>query len=86
MPSWELFEEQDQAYRDAVLPSGITARVSVEAASVMGWDRYVGANGARIGMHGFGASAPLKDAMAKFGFTTENVVAAAREQIAKSRR
>lgn len=84
MPSWELFEQQDQAYRDSVLPPAVAARVSVEAASVMGWDRYVGANGARIGMHGFGASAPLKDVMAKFGFTVEDVVAAAKEQIAKS--
>ena len=61
MPSWELFEQQDQAYRDSVLPPGITARVSVEAGSVIGWDRYVGSTGARIGMHGFGASAPIKD-------------------------
>jgi transketolase len=86
MPSWELFEQQDRAYRDGVLPPVITARVSVEAASVIGWDRYVGANGAKIGMHGFGASAPLKDVMAKFGFTVENVVTAAKEQIAKSGR
>lgn len=84
MPSWELFEQQDQAYRDGVLPPGVTARVSVEAASVMGWDRYVGASGAKIGMHGFGASAPIKDLMVKFGFTTEKVVAAAKEQIARS--
>jgi transketolase len=86
MPSWELFEQQDQAYRDSVLPPAITARVSVEAASVMGWDRYVGVNGAKIGMHGFGASAPLKDVMTKFGFTPENVIAAAREQIARQER
>jgi len=86
MPSWELFEQQDQAYRDSVLPPDITARVSVEAGSVIGWDRYVGMNGARIGMHTFGASAPIEDLMTKFGFTSEKVLAAAREQIAKSRR
>ena len=72
MPSWELFEQQDQAYRDSVLPPDITARVSVEAGSVIGWDRYVGAGGAKIGMHTFGASAPIKDLMTKFGFTPEN--------------
>ena len=81
MPSWELFEQQDQAYRDRVLPPDITARVSVEMGSVIGWDRYVGATGAKIGMHTFGASAPLKDLLAKFGFTPEQVIAAARDQI-----
>jgi transketolase len=85
MPSWELFEEQDEAYRDSVLPRGVTARVSVEAGSVIGWDRYVGVGGARIGMHGFGASAPIGDLMKKFGFTPENVMQAAREQIARSK-
>jgi transketolase len=86
MPSWELFEQQDQAYRDNVLPPAVTARVSVEAGTTIGWDRYVGVNGARIGMHSFGSSAPIKDLMKKFGFTPENVLAAAKEQIAKSRR
>jgi transketolase len=86
MPSWELFEQQDQAYRDSVLPPGITARVSVEAGSVIGWDRYVGMTGARIGMHSFGSSAPIKDLMKKFGFTPEKVLAAAKDQIAKSKR
>jgi len=83
MPSWELFEEQDQAYRDSVLPPEITSRVSVEAGSVIGWDRYVGSTGVRIGMHGFGASAPIKDVMTRFGFTVEAVLAAARDQMAK---
>ena len=69
MPSWELFEQQDQAYRDSVLPPDVTARVSVEQASVIGWDRYVGTNGAKIGMHTFGSSAPIKDLLKKFGFT-----------------
>ncbi|MEO8558967.1 MAG: transketolase [Rhodospirillales bacterium] len=84
MPSWELFEQQDLAYRDKILPPGILARVSVEAGSVLGWDRYVGIGGARIGMTGFGASAPIEDLMRKFGFTVANVVAAARAQIARS--
>jgi transketolase len=83
MPSWELFEQQDQAYRDSVLPPGIKARVSVEAGSVIGWDRYVGKTGARIGMHSFGSSAPIKDLLAKFGFTPDRLLAAAKEQIAK---
>jgi transketolase len=85
MPSWELFEQQDQAYRNSVLPPDVTARVSVEAGSVIGWDRYVGMTGARIGMHTFGSSAPITDLMKKFGFTPEKVLAAAKEQIAKHR-
>jgi transketolase len=86
MPSWELFEQQEQAYRASVLPPDITARVSVEAGAVIGWDRYTGMNGARIGMRSFGSSAPIKDLMKKFGFTPEKVLAAAKEQIAKSER
>ncbi|MBM2811354.1 MAG: transketolase [Chloroflexi bacterium] len=78
MPSWELFELQSQEYRDSVLPPGVTARVSVEMASTFGWDRYVGSGGRQIGMHTFGASAPLKDVAKKFGFTAEAIVAAAR--------
>jgi transketolase len=86
MPSWDLFEQQDQAYRDSVLCPDIRARVSVEMGSVIGWDRYVGATGARIGMRSFGSSAPLKDLLEKFGFTPKAVVDAAKEQIAKSKR
>jgi transketolase len=85
MPSWELFEQQDQTYRDGVLPPNITARVSVEMGSVVGWDRYVGATGAKVGMTTFGSSAPLKDLLTKFGFTSAKVLAAAKEQIAKSK-
>jgi len=85
MPSWELFEQQDQAYRDSVLPPDITARVSVEEGSVFGWDHYVGRTGAKVGMHTFGSSAPLKDLLKKFGFTPEAVVAAAKEQVARGR-
>ena len=78
MPSWELFEEQDQEYRDSVLPPDITARVSVEQASTLGWERYVGRGGVMIGMHTFGASAPLKELQRKFGFTPEHVADAAK--------
>jgi transketolase len=83
MPSWELFERQTQEYRDSVLPPQVTARVGVEQASVFGWDRYVGPTGEMIGMHTFGASAPLKDVETKFGFTPERVIAAARAQLAR---
>jgi len=81
MPSWELFDRQDQAYRDQVLPPSVTARVAIEQASTFGWHRWVGATGAVIGMGTFGASAPLKALQTKFGFTPEAVIAAAREQI-----
>jgi transketolase len=82
MPSWELFERQPREYREAVLPPAVTARVSVEQASVLGWDRYVGPRGRTIGMHTFGASAPLKEVQKKFGFLPATVVAAAREVLA----
>ncbi len=81
----ELFEQQDQAYRDGVLPPDITARVSVEMGSMIGWDHYVGTTGAKVGMNTFGSSAPLKDLLAKFGFTPAKVLAVAKEQIAKSK-
>ena len=85
MPSWDLFERQDEAYRNSVLPPDVSARVSVEAGSTIGWDRYVGNTGAMIGMHSFGASAPIKDLMKHFGFTPEAVEAAARDQLKRSR-
>ena len=81
MPSWELFEQQDDAYRDGVLPPDVTARVSVEQTSTFGWERYVGLTGARIGMESFGASAPLKELLKKFGFTVDRVIEAARVQL-----
>lgn len=81
MPSWELFEDQDQAYRDSVFPPAVTARVAVEQAGPLGWDRYVGATGAKIVMSTFGASAPIDKLQAKFGFTVENIVKLAKEQI-----
>jgi len=85
MPSWELFEKQNQAYKDSVLPPAITARVSVEMASTLGWERYVGPKGQMVGMHTFGASAPWKDLQKHFGFTTDAVVAAARKAISNSK-
>jgi transketolase len=83
MPSWEIFEHQDAAYRNEVFPPDVTARVAVEQASVLGWARYVGIKGRIIGMHTFGASAPLKDLQKKFGFTSDAVAQAARDQIDK---
>jgi transketolase len=83
MPSWELFEQQDDAYRAAVLPPDVTRRVAVEQASTLGWERYTGLRGTIIGMRTFGASAPLKELLVKFGFTGANVYAAAKEQLAR---
>jgi transketolase len=83
MPSWELFEEQDAAYRESVLPAAIDARVVVEQASNFGWERYVGRTGAMITMRTFGASAPLKELQTKFGFAPDNIVAAAKAQLAR---
>jgi transketolase len=85
MPSWDLFERQDQGYRDSVLPPAVKARVAVEQGSVMGWDRYAGSEGTIIGMNTFGASAPLKDLLQKFGFTPEKVLEAAKAQVKKHR-
>jgi transketolase len=83
MPSWDIFEHQSREYRDSVLPPDVTARVSVEQASILGWDRYVGSKGKIIGMHTFGASAPLKELQKKFGFEPDKVVAAVKEVIGK---
>jgi transketolase len=83
LPCWELFERQDQSYQDEVLPPAITARVSVEEASTLGWDRFVGPEGAKIGMHTFGSSAPLKDVQTKFGFTPDKVAETAKEVLGR---
>ncbi|WP_349971661.1 transketolase [Pseudomonas caspiana] len=83
MPSWELFEDQDQAYRHSVFPPSVTARVAVEQAGPLGWDRYVGNTGAKVTMNTFGASAPIDKLQAKFGFTVENIVKLAKEQIGR---
>jgi len=82
-PSFDLFEEQDQAYRDSVLPPDVKGRVAVEQAAAFGWDRYTGIGGSIIAMNSFGASAPLKSLLTKFGFTPEKVYDAAREQAAR---
>jgi transketolase len=79
LPSWELFDDQPADYRDSVLPPKVAARVAVEQASTLGWERYVGSGGRVIGMRTFGASAPLKELQKKFGFEPEKVVAAAKE-------
>jgi transketolase len=85
MPSWELFESQDEAYREGVLPPSVLGRVAVEQGSTLGWDRYVGWGGAVIGMHTFGASAPAGDLLKKFGFTPDKVLEAARAQAKRSK-
>jgi transketolase len=79
MPCLELFEQQSQEYKDAVLPPAVHARVAVEQASTFGWARYVGLDGATIGMNTFGASAPLKELQKKFGFTPEHVAGVAKK-------
>jgi transketolase len=83
MPSWQIFEQQTQEYRDSVIPPAIAARVCVEMASVFGWERYAGLKGAIIGMRSFGASGPIKDLLKHFGFTVEAVVDAAKKQVGK---
>ncbi|MFL9875481.1 transketolase [Paraburkholderia megapolitana] len=85
MPSWDIFEKQDDAYKESVLPAAVDARVAVEQAGVLGWDRYVGRLGSLIAMHTFGASAPLKALQTKFGFTPDHVYEAAKQQLARVR-
>jgi transketolase len=85
MPSWELFEQEDQAYRDQVLPPAVTARVAVELASTFGWTHYVGPTGTIVGMTTFGASAPLKELQKEFGFTKDRIVEAAMQQLRQAR-
>jgi transketolase len=79
MPSWELFEEQSEEYKEAVLPKSVTARVAIEAASPMGWERYVGLQGTTVTLNHFGASAPAKTVFQKFGFTADNIVEQAKK-------
>jgi transketolase len=89
MPSWEMFEyycKKNPGYCESVLPAAVRARVSVEQAATFGWERYVGTDGHMIGMHTFGASAPLKELQKKFGFTPDAVVAAAKDLLRKSAR
>jgi len=84
MPSWDIFEQQSQDYRDSVLPPSVAARVAIEQASTFGWERYVGATGRVVGMHTFGASAPLKALQQHFGFEPENVVAVAKQLLGRA--
>jgi transketolase len=86
MPSWDIFEDQTQAYRDSVLPPEVTARLAVEQASTFGWERYIGCSGRVIGMKTFGASAPLKELQRKFGFEPERVTEIAKELAASARK
>ena len=81
MPSWEIFEHQSEEYQDSVLPPKVKARVAVEQASTLGWERYVGRSGQVIGMKTFGASAPLKELQRKFGFEPDRIVEAAKKQL-----
>ena len=74
MPSWELFEQQPEDYRNEVLPPDVTARISIEAGSTHGWHRYIGMDGVAVGIDHFGASAPGKILLEKFGFTPENIL------------
>jgi transketolase len=83
MPSWDIFEHQPQSYREEVLPAKVKVRIAVEQGSVLGWDRYVGADGCVIGMKTFGASAPLKELQHKFGFEPEHIVEAATELLGR---
>ena len=83
MPSWEIFEQQSEEYQDSVLPPKVKARVAVEQASTLGWERYVGRSGQVIGMKTFGASAPLKELQRKFGFEPDRIVEAAKKQLGR---
>jgi transketolase len=86
MPSWDIFEDQTQAYRDSVLPRDVTARVAVEQASTFGWERYVGQSGRIIGMKTFGASAPLKELLRKYRFEPERVTQVVKELLGKQKK
>lgn len=83
MPSWDIFERQTQQYRDSVLPPNVKARVAIEQGSTFGWERHIGQHGRVIGMHAFGASAPLKDLQRKFGFEPDQVATTATELLGK---
>jgi transketolase len=84
MPSWDLFEQQSAAYRESVLPPSVTVRLAIEQGSTLGWERYIGPTGRVIGMHTFGASAPLKALQRKFGFDSASILKVAREMLSSS--
>jgi transketolase len=81
LPCWEIFDRQDQSYRDQVLPPGPAVRLAIEEASTMGWERYVGSDGTIVGMHTFGQSAPFKDVEKEFGFTPDQIADVARKAV-----
>ncbi len=81
MPSWELFEKQDQAYKDSVIPPSVKVRVGIEAGVELGWSKWLGDNGIFIGVSSFGASAPSKVCFEKFGITVDNVVEATKRAL-----
>jgi transketolase len=83
MPSWDIFDDQSEEYKDSVLPPNVKARIAVEQASTFGWERFIGTSGRVIGMKTFGASAPLKELQRKFGFEPDKVVALAKELLGK---
>jgi transketolase len=83
MPSWDVFDHQPGEYRESVLPTKVTAKISIKEASILGWERYVGPSGRMIGMHTFGASAPLKELQRKFEFEPDRVVEAAKELLGR---
>jgi transketolase len=82
-PCWELFEKQDQNYKDSVLPPNVTARIAIEAGVAQGWEKYTGTEGIFIGMKTFGTSAPAKQAFKKFSITTENIINTAKDLVKK---
>jgi transketolase len=82
MPSWELFDTQPADYRESVLPTSVTVRISIEAGTPIGWERYVGLRGAAVGLNRFGASAPYKTIFEKLGITAEAMADAARGLLA----
>jgi transketolase len=86
LPSWEIFDEQPEDYRNSVLPPEVEARVSIEAASTFGWDKFTGPRGTILGMRSFGLSAPMKVVAEHFGFEPDHVVTAARDQVTAARR
>ncbi|MDP9017267.1 MAG: transketolase, partial [Candidatus Eremiobacteraeota bacterium] len=81
-PCWKLFEAQDQAYRDSVLPPDVTARISIEAGATLGWERWVGTRGICFGLDHFGTSAPAAEIAKEYGFTPENIAKVASEKFA----
>ena len=83
MPSWELFETQEESYRESVLPKSVKARLSVEAGIKQGWEKYIGSDGDSLSIETFGASAPLNVIFEKYGFTVENIISKSKSLLGK---